>query len=301
MQWTGPLLITGGSGYLGRSLGRSLGRQLGLRAARHPELEVVSTCREHPERVTVSRPRPLDISDAAAVRALVLDTAPAAIIHTAAANPGCDENTMEAVNVEGSRNVARAAREVGARLVHVSSDVVHDGKKGEPYCEEDPPTAKSGYGGSKARSESAVAAAHPGAAIVRVSLLYDLAEMDRGTRGFAQRLEAGGPVELFSDVLRQPLPATALAEALLALAFESRDFAGVLNVAGRQVLTREAFARRMLEWWKVPGRERARVAKAADLPTPPPLDLRLDCRRAEALLGMTFPGVDEVLAAARRG
>ncbi|MBW2419148.1 MAG: sugar nucleotide-binding protein [Deltaproteobacteria bacterium] len=299
MQGTGPLLITGGSGYLGRHLGLCAARY----AEAHPELgcEIVATCREHPERVTVPRMRSLDVSDAEAVRALVHELAPVALVHTAAANPGRDESLMEVVNVEGSRHVAEAARDVGARLVHLSSDVVHDGKKGKPYVEEDPPTAASGYGGSKARAEGAVAAAHPGAAIVRVSLLYDAAEMDRGTGGFAERLGAGEPVRLFSDVERQPISLDSTADALLALAFEFTDYSGVLNAGGRQVMSREAFGRRMLEWWQVPGRERVEAVKAADLPGPPPLDLRLDCTRAEALLGMTFPGVDEVLETARRG
>jgi dTDP-4-dehydrorhamnose reductase len=57
--------------------------------------------------------------------------------------------------VDGSRNVARAAR--GARLVHISTDVVFDGRLGRPYVEEDAPTPITEYGRTKAAAEDASA------------------------------------------------------------------------------------------------------------------------------------------------
>ena len=61
---------------------------------------------------------------------------PDVVIHTAYRQDG--EGAGEIV-VDGSENVARAAAEVGARLVHISTDVVFDGRKGAPYVEADTP------------------------------------------------------------------------------------------------------------------------------------------------------------------
>ena len=118
--------------------------------------------------------------------------------------------------------------------------------------------------------------------------------MDHGTAGFAARLQAGEPVRLFSDVVRQPVWVETLAEALLRLA--GNDFAGFLNVAGSQALSRDRFGRAMLEWWDVPGRERIETVRAADLAPAVPPDLRLRLERAKTVLGIELPGVDEVLA-----
>ena len=200
---------------------------------------------------------------------------------------------MMSVNANGSRHIAEAAAEVGARLVHVSSDSVHNGQQG-PYSDDVPSSPINGYGRSKAVAEAVVVEANPQAAIVRTSLIYGLTEMDRGTAGFVKRIEVGEAVTLFSDAIRQPVWVNSLSEALLKLA--TLGFAGTRNVAGRQAMTREEFGRKMLDWWKIDLRGLVRSGRARDVAEPIPLDLRLTTDKAEGLLHMLFPGVDEVLA-----
>ena len=77
----------------------------------------------------------VEIRDADAVAALFERLRPDVVIHTAYRQDG---PTARAINVDGAENVARAAAAVGARLVHLSTDVVFDGRKGAPYVEEDP-------------------------------------------------------------------------------------------------------------------------------------------------------------------
>lgn len=281
------LFVTGGSGYLGQYLtGRAAETCL-----------VYASYATKPEQIKAGIPESLDITDRRDVLALITRLSPQAIIHCAAANPGSNEGVMMQVNAAGSRYVAEGAAAVGARLVHVSSDTVHDGRHA-PYDDEALPAPINLYGRSKAAAEAAVAEVYPAAAIVRTSLIYGLHEIDRGTSGFAERLTAGRPLVLFRDVLRQPIWIESLATALLKLAFEVVDFAGILNVVGNQVLSRETFGRRMLEWWQVEERHLAQSGLAADLPHPPPLDLRLTTAKAQRTLKMSFPGVDEVLARA---
>ncbi len=278
------LLVTGGSGYLGRH----------LTATAKKDFTVHTTWRKNPSQVMAGIPHKLDITNKSAVVELIKRLKPDAVIHTAAANPGMPEAAMMAINQDGSQNIAVAAAKFGARLVHVSTDALHSGKNA-PYADETSPSPITPYGHSKAAAEAAVMQANPNAAIVRTSLIYGLQEMDRGTAGFVQRLQRGKSLALFHDVIRQPVWVNTLVEALLKLAFERRNFAGTLNVAGHQILSREAFARRMLAWWGIGYESMISSASAAEMGVNTPLDLRLDISKGEALLQMPFPGVDEVL------
>jgi len=279
-------LVTGGSSYLGHYLLPAAAEQFNL----------VAACHTHPQNILAGKSVSFDLTNQADVRRVITQLRPQAIIHAAAINPGQgDAARMTAVNTEGSRFVAQAAAEVGARLVHVSTDVVHDGHHA-PYSDDAPPAPLNDYGRSKAAAEAAVLAACPQAAVVRISLIYGLSRMDRGTAGFVQRLESGQTLTLWRDVLRQPVWAESLAAALLKLV--NLDFAGTLNVAGRQVLTREEFGRKMLAWWNVDPAGRLESGRAAGKYNSVPLDLRLRVERAESLLGMRLPGVDEVLETA---
>ncbi len=282
------LLITGGSGYLGRYLCRRT-------AARFP---TYTTFLHHKSDTVAGIPHHLDITDAAAVRALVQKISPTAIIHCAASNPGQNERRMLAINRDGTANIAAAAAGIGARLIHVSTDMVHNGDRA-PYAASTPPTPITRYGESKAAAEAAITEIYPAAAIVRTSLIYGLEEMDRGTAGFVRRLEAGETLTLFTDQLRQPVWVETLSEALLALAIDYPAFRGILNVAGKQSLSRAEFGQRMLDWWGIDWRGHATFGLAANLPVPSPLDLRLDVSVAEHLLDITFFGVDSVLENAR--
>lgn len=279
------LLITGGSGYLGR--------HLSVLAAE--DYIVHATCHTHPSQIKAGIPHQLDLTDRNAVLTLIKHLQPDAIIHTAAINPGQPAKLMVPVNRDGSRHIAEGATDVGARLVHVSSDTVHSGLNA-PYADDAIPTPVNEYGRAKAAGEAAVAEINPSAAIVRTSLIYGLEEMDRGTTGFAERLLAGEELILFQDHLRQPIWVETLSLALLKLAFERTDFSGLLNVAGEQVLTREAFARKMFTWWQIDPAGQVKAGNAADLPGGQVSDLRLLLERARAMLQMSLPGVDEVLS-----
>lgn len=283
------LLVTGASGYLGRQL-CARAEESGWRVTGTfnsakkppPDIECIPLRLEENETV---------------IEEILRSVSPDAIIHAAALNPAGDPDQMARVNGVGSGRVAAAAARIGARLVYVSSDVVHDGTDA-PYGIDASPTARDPYGRSKALGEAAVARADPDACIVRTSLIYSLDAMDRGTASFAQRLARGEVVELFRDVIRQPIHIDSLVAALLRLAGERSDLSGVLNVAGSQAVNREHHARGLMDWWQVPGRERAESCCAARLPSPPPLDLQLDLEPAQRTLALEFPGFDTVLARA---
>jgi dTDP-4-dehydrorhamnose reductase len=102
----------------------------------------------------------MDIRSFDSVNALAQKIRPSVIINAAAITDvdGCESMVQEAllVNGEGPSNLAKAARNAGAFLVHLSTDYVFDGKKRTPYVEDDPMRPLGAYGKSKALGETRV-------------------------------------------------------------------------------------------------------------------------------------------------
>lgn len=272
------LLVTGGSGYLGRHL-------VSLAASRVDALAHTYFSQAPASAPGASR---LDVRNQSEVMTLVAKFEPHVIIHAAGSS---GRPTMEEVIDAGARNVSAAAARSGARLIHLSTDVVFDGRQ-PPYKEEDRPDPLHAYGRAKARAERVVRP-HADHVIVRTSLIYGLHDMDHGTRWIVDGLRQGKPVTLFTDQMRNPVWAESLSNALLELA--ESDFRGVLHVAGDQVLSRAQFGLRMLDWWGVD--ERATLSLGPGDGARWPADCTLDISRAQRMLRTPLPGVDEVLTA----
>jgi dTDP-4-dehydrorhamnose reductase len=98
-----------------------------------------------------------DLSDPELVRRVLAGVGPDIILNCAAYTDvdGCEarEEFATKVNGFGPGHLARTARELGATLVHLSTDYVFDGTKGSPYVEDDPPNPQSAYGRSKLLGE----------------------------------------------------------------------------------------------------------------------------------------------------
>jgi dTDP-4-dehydrorhamnose reductase len=245
------LLVTGGTGYLGSELVR--------RSGAHG----VSS-------------RELDVRDAAAVEKVVARYD--AVVHTAYRQDGPEAWTT---NVDGSRNVARAAARVGARLVHLSTDVVFSGERGG-YREEDRPDPLTDYGRSKAEAEAAVSAERPDALLVRTSLMYG------GSTPSKHEVAARDPtLTFFTDERRSPIHVGDLAAALLELV--ALDVSGPLHVGGPDDVSRCEFARLIAG-------DGVRCGTTGDAGLVRPLDCTLDSSRAYGLLRTPIRGVREVLA-----
>ena len=135
------IIVTGCRGQLGRAINEYYGNRT--------DLEFVNTDVEE-----------LDITNVDQVMELVRQTKPYAIINCAAytAVDACETNQDIAfrVNAIGPRNLAIAAREEGAKLLHVSTDYVFDGRKKGAYYEMDGTAPASVYGSTKEAGEKLV-------------------------------------------------------------------------------------------------------------------------------------------------
>jgi len=175
----------------------------------------------------------LDVTDAEHVRRVIAAAEPRAIVNCAAWTDVDAAETAEAaataVNGQGAGNVARAAAETGARLVHVSTDYVFDGAKSVPWVESDPVAPIGAYGRSKLVGEELVAAAGGEHAIARSAWLFGA-----GGRNFVDTMLALGvdrdEVSVVTDQVGSPTWTGHLAEALVELA-ERRGDVGIFHAA----------------------------------------------------------------------
>jgi dTDP-4-dehydrorhamnose reductase len=272
------LLITGGTGYLGSEV---------VRQASERDWDVVATClaQRPSDRFVV-----LDIRDRPAVDRVFAEARPDVVIHTAYRQSGPD---LWSTTAEGAGVVARAAKRVGAHLIHMSSDALFDGEREGAYTEQDAPRPITPYGEAKAAAERLVAELYSDALIVRTSLIYGGA-----TPGVHEQLildAVNGRVDLafFRDELRCPVVVTDLASALLELA--PGALAGTLHLAGADVVSRYEFACLVASAHGC-STERLRAGLSAESGVRRPRNCALDCSRARSLLQTRLRGVHEVLS-----
>lgn len=194
-----PILVTGGSGLLGRSM----------------------AARSTPERTIVALGRSrLDITDSHAIARAIADYGPSAIVNAAAMTDvdGCerDPDGAKLANATGPGRLAEACRVAGVKLVHISTDFVFDGRKREPYTTEDAPHPLSVYGKSKLEGELAVLDECPNAVVARTSWLFGV-----GGKNFASRIfdyaAASSRLKGIVDMRSLPTYAPDLADRLLEL------------------------------------------------------------------------------------
>lgn len=230
------------------------------------------------------RDRLLDVRDRYAVQRLFEEESPDVVVHTAY------RQDAWAVTAVGAAHVAQAAAAAGARLVHVSSDVVFSGAA-VTYAEDAEPDPVSPYGAAKAAAEVAVAAVVPDAVVARTSLILGRrdAPMERRVRDLLAGRASG---VLFDDDIRCPVHVDDLAAALLELAFS--DATGVRHVAGPDAVSRLDIGRLVAE------RDRLdptvlQVGSRRDAAVPGPLDVRLDCRWTQSTLRTHLRGAREFL------
>jgi len=138
--------------------------------------EVAAECQRAGEETAELTHAAIDISSLESTRSALGDIRPGVIVNTAAMHhvENCEKEPLRAyeVNALGPRNLAIVARELDAKLVHVSTDYVFDGAKHQPYVEEDRAAPLNVYGNTKFAGEAFLQGLAEKYFIVRTSALY---------------------------------------------------------------------------------------------------------------------------------
>jgi dTDP-4-dehydrorhamnose reductase len=208
------LLVTGGSGFLGRHIVNGLASQA---------WEVIA-----PSSAS------LDLRNGESVRQAVRDWKPTAIIHTAYRHP--DRTSI----VDATRHVADAAERNKSRLVHLSTDAIFPGRLA-PYTERDEPRPVHQYGHDKADAERIVSATFPNSVIVRTSLMVGGSVLSQHEQLVMDAIAGRTDIKFFTDEIRSPLLVDELATALCSLA-ERSEIHGILHIGGPEPLSRADLA-----------------------------------------------------------
>ncbi len=239
------ILVTGANGLLGTELIGLLGR--------HSEYDVLATGRSETSRSEGSHGyMPLDITAKRDARQAIRDFQPTVVINCAAMTDvdrcETDREACWKANVDAVETLARQCKDIGARLIQLSTDFVFDGLDG-PYHEDARPNPVNFYGKSKQAAENAVRKAGFGKwAIVRTVLVYGAAS--RANRSdfvlwLLERLSAGQSVRIVTDQWRNPTCVTDLAEGVERLVRRRRG--GVFHLSGAEWMSMYDFARTIAE------------------------------------------------------
>ncbi len=163
----------------------------------------------------------LDITNSDAVNAFAKENKPDVIINCAAMTnvDGCEtmQEVAFKVNAMGVRNLAKAAKSINAKFIHVSTDYVFAGDGNKPYIEWDLVNPKSAYGASKALGEKYALAFCDKTFIVRTSWLYGLIGKNF-VKTVRRVIRERGAITVVNDQRGNPTNANDLAHHILKLA-----------------------------------------------------------------------------------
>ncbi|TNE94699.1 MAG: dTDP-4-dehydrorhamnose reductase [Rhodobacteraceae bacterium] len=211
-----------------------------------------------------------------------------------------EEALAQTVNGDAPAAMAKACRDLGIPLVHISTDYVFDGSGDAPFKPTDPTGPLGAYGRTKLAGEDAIRAAGGTFAILRTSWVFS-AHGGNFVKTMLRLSESRDRLTIVADQIGGPTPAKAIAEACLSIAKELQrapEKSGVYHFSGSPDVSWAGFAR---EIFARAGRGvTVEDIPTADFPTPAkrPLNSRLDCSDL-AVFGLKRPdwrsGLNEVL------
>ena len=162
----------------------------------------------------------LDVTDQHATEHCIHVENPHIVFHCAAFTnvdvAESERTTSFAINADGTRNVAKACKAVGARMVYFSTDYIFDGAKRTPYLPNDEPGPLSAYGESKLAGEHIAVASGVDLLLVRTSWLYGSVGKNL-VREVIRRAQEGRVLRLVDDQTGSPTWAEHVAELILDL------------------------------------------------------------------------------------
>jgi dTDP-4-dehydrorhamnose reductase len=226
------LLITGANGMLGSHLVENLKRE------------------GFGESVFPFSKEELDITDGDSLKKVLYEIKPDVVVNCAAFTDvdACEDEYKKAfkVNGLGPRLLARFSNELNFKLVHISTDYIFDGKKKEPYKEDDIPNPVNLYGRSKLEGEKGVQNSK-NYLIIRTAWLFG-----KGKNNFVsfifEKLKTSGEIRVIKGQTGSPTYADDLSRAIIELI--KRGVNGIINVVNDGFCSRYELARKVMSLMK---------------------------------------------------
>jgi dTDP-4-dehydrorhamnose reductase len=248
----------------------------------------------------------LDICEARSIERALARIEPTIVINSAAYT-AVDKAETEverafALNRDGAKLLAEAAARRDIPIIHISTDYVYDGKKRDPYVEDDAAQPLTVFGRSKLEGEEAVRAANPLHVILRTAWVFSPTGHNFVKTMLAQAAERPS-VRVVADQRGSPTYAPHLVAVILELARQlsarKADKGsqggpwGIYHAAGTGTTTWAGFAEEVFRSSAAAGGPSAEVEPigSTDYPTPArrPANSRLDCAKLERTFGLSLP------------
>ena len=275
------LLVTGANGQLGTEMRRIVAANPGKVNAYFTDIDT------------------LDISDAAAVRAFIEHNAIDVIVNCAAytaVDRAEDDMVLCAkLNIDAVANLASAARDFGAKVLHLRPDYVFDGFAHRPYEETDEPNPRCTYGTTKLQGERELLKYAPDSIIVRTAWLYS-----PFGKNFVKTMLALGEsrdrLSVVCDQVGTPTAAADLASAIFTIITAPEWHAGIYHFSNEGAISWYDFTKAI---HRIAGITTCEVSpiKSKDYPTRAvrPFYSVLDKTKIKATFGITIPYWEESL------
>jgi dTDP-4-dehydrorhamnose reductase len=268
----------------------------------------------------------LDICSARSIERALAQIEPTIVInsaaYTAVDKAETDERRAFELNRDGARMLAEAAARRQIPIIQISTDYVYDGKKRDPYVEDDATAPQTVFGRSKLEGEAAVCEANPRHVILRTSWIFSPAGRNFVKTMLAQAA-AKAHVRVVDDQYGSPTYAPHLVAAILELARQlsarkddkkqdgEQDRGsdagpqdgpwGIYHAAGTGTTTWRGLADEVFRCSRALGGPIAEVEaiKSTDYPTPAPrpMNAQLDCSKLARAFGLRLPTWQEGVAA----
>jgi len=279
------LLITGASGQLGSAL---------LAYPWPSSWEVFGTKRAD-----------LDLADTSSIFGTVVDLQPTVVVNAAAytAVDAAEDNQASAtlVNDAAVAELVRAAEDLDARIVHVSTDYVFDGEKSTPYAEDDPTSPVTAYGRTKLAGEGHVGRYSRGVTL-RTAWVYS-ATGSNFVKTMLRLAHERDTIGVVNDQIGSPTSAEDLAAGVAELVTANNDVPKRLyHLASPTTTTWYDFARAVLEPEIANGTVEVKPLTTDEFPTVAsrPKNSQLDCSAIKSDLGIELQPWSEALVKVRR-
>ncbi|ABG57783.1 SDR family oxidoreductase [Cytophaga hutchinsonii] len=243
------ILITGSNGLLGQKLVSLLYLK--------PEITLIATARgaNRDEIYEDYIYESMDITSEENVLKVFRKHKPDAVIHTAAMThvDQCELNKEACVdqNITSVKHIVKACKEVGAFLLHVSTDFIFDGTRG-PLTEEEIPNPVNYYGWTKWEAEKAVENSGLKWAIARTVLVFGVVQdMSRSNivLWVKNNLEQKKEINVVNDQWRTPTLAEDLAMGCWLIVKNQAE--GIFNISGEEMLSPYELAHKVADVWKL--------------------------------------------------